>query len=99
MIPRRRLVGQGSRTRSRTLTDEIAESGLFRRASTRRYVWDVVYSADEYVGLLETYSSHRALDDETRARLLDRIHRRARERPNGQVRKTYLAILHVAEVQ
>ena len=79
------------------LHDEIDSSGHFRLLGTRRYVWDVTYSADEYVNVLETYSGHRALDDATRNRLLDRIRRRAEARPDGSVRKTYLAILNVAE--
>ena len=81
------------------LTDEIAASGLFRPVHVNRYLWDVVYDADEYVGLLETYSNHRALDCATRAQLLEQIHRRAMSRPDGRVRKTYLAILHVAGVR
>ena len=35
----------------------------------------MIYSADEYIALLNTYSGHRAFDDETRERLLSRIHR------------------------
>jgi SAM-dependent methyltransferase len=79
------------------LSDEIVESGLFRNVATRRYQWDVVYDADAYIRVLETYSRHRALDDDTRDRLLERIRRRIQQRPNAQVRKTYLTILNVAE--
>jgi SAM-dependent methyltransferase len=79
------------------LTEEIAESGLFRNIATRRYVWDVRYDADAYIRVLQTYSGHRAHDDATRQRLLDRIHLRVRRRPDGTVRKTYLAILNIAE--
>ena len=76
---------------------EIAGSGRFRNVGTRRYLWDVVYTADEYTAVLETYSGHRALDEITRERLLSRIHRRIDERPGRTVRKTYLAVLDVAE--
>lgn len=79
------------------LSEEIAESRLFRNIATRRYLWDVVYGADDYVQVLETYSGHRALDDDTRTRLLDLIRRRVQQRPDGRVRKTYLGILNVAE--
>ena len=68
-----------------------------QRSDARRYLWDVVYSADDYVAVLSTYSHHRALDDETRERLLERIHRRIEARPERSVRKTYLAMLYVAE--
>jgi SAM-dependent methyltransferase len=76
---------------------EIAESGLFRNVGARRYLWDVVYTADEYVAVLNTYSGHRALDASTRERLLSRIHRRIDARPGRTVRKSYLTLLDVAE--
>lgn len=76
---------------------ELEASGRFRRVGARHYVWDVVYDADDYVAVLDTYSHHRAFDDETRARLFERIHRRIESRPGGNVRATYLALLYVAE--
>jgi SAM-dependent methyltransferase len=79
------------------LSEEISASGHFRNIAVRRYLWDVVYTAEEYIGVLNTYSGHRALDDDTRERLLARIHRRVQTRRGGQVRKTYLAMLNVAE--
>jgi SAM-dependent methyltransferase len=78
------------------LSDEISASGRFRNIAVRRHLWDVVYTAEEYIGVLNTYSGHRALDEDTRERLLARIRRRVDARPNGQVRKTYLATLNVA---
>jgi SAM-dependent methyltransferase len=82
---------------ARIADDELEASGRFRSVGARRYVWDVTYTADEYVALLSTYSGHRALDDDTRDRLLARIHRRIEARPDRTVRKTYLALLLVAE--
>jgi SAM-dependent methyltransferase len=78
-------------------SEEIADSGLFRNVGARRYLWDVVYTADEYIAVLNTYSVNRAHDDETRERLFSRIHRRIEARPERTVRKTYLGILNVAE--
>ena len=78
------------------LREDIDASGFFHNVCARRYLWDVEYTADEYIEVLGTYSGHRALDDETRERLLARIRRRAEARPGGKVRKTYLAILNVA---
>ena len=79
------------------LADEISSSRRFRNIAARRYLWDVVYSAEDYVGVLNTYSGHRALGNDTRERLLARIRRRIEARPGGEVRKTYLAMLNVAE--
>jgi hypothetical protein len=78
------------------LGDEIAASGFFHNVGARRRVWNVTYTADEYIALLATYSGHRALDDDTRERLFARIRRRIEARPGGTVRKTYLALLNVA---
>ena len=72
-------------------------AGGFPDVEVRRYVWDVPYSADEYVAVLETYSGHRALAVERRERLYELIRARIAGRPGGQVTKTYAAILHVAK--
>lgn len=78
------------------LGDEIEASGHFRNVGVRRYLWDVSYTADEYIAVLDTYSGNRALDEETRRRLYERIRRRIEARPRAEVRKTYLATLNVA---
>jgi len=79
------------------LRNDIDTSGFFRNIAVRRYLWDVIYTADEYIAVLNTYSGHRALDDATRVRLYDRIRRRIKARPEGTARKTYLATLNVAQ--
>jgi SAM-dependent methyltransferase len=78
-------------------SEEIAQSGLFRNVGAARYLWDVVYTADEYIAVLNTYSVNRAHADDTRERLFSRIRRRIESRPERTVRKTYLALLNVAE--
>jgi trans-aconitate methyltransferase len=57
----------------------------------------ILRQPDEYLAVLNTYSGHRALDGATRERLLSRIRRRIDARPGRRVRKTYLALLNVAE--
>jgi SAM-dependent methyltransferase len=79
------------------VAEQIEQSGRFHKLEARRYLWDVTYSADDYVAVLGTYSGHRALDAEARGRLLARIHARIEARPGRRVRKTYLAMLYVAE--
>jgi SAM-dependent methyltransferase len=80
----------------RDLGEEIEASGRFRNVAVRRYPWDVTYTADAYIAVIDTYSNHRALDDRTRERLYERIHRRIEARPGRRVRKAYLATLNVA---
>jgi SAM-dependent methyltransferase len=78
------------------IVDEIDASGRFGPVEVRRYLWDVIYSADEYIDVLETYSGHRAMRAMDRETLYGRIRRRIQARPDRTVSKTYLAILHVA---
>ena len=78
------------------LRGEIEASGAFEFVGGRRYLWDTEYTADSYIALLDTYSGHRALDDERRNRLYERIRGRIDARPGGRVTKTYLTMLNVA---
>ncbi len=52
---------------------EIESSGLFEDVSREIYPWSTVYSADHYLGLLQTQSDHRLLDPAVRDRLLSGI--------------------------
>ena len=79
------------------LGDEIEASRRFRNMAVRRYLWEVRYTADEYIAVLDTYSGHRALGDERRARLYERIRARIAAEPEQTVTKTYLTTLNVAE--
>jgi SAM-dependent methyltransferase len=76
---------------------EIEESGRFRNVAVRRHTWTARYTVDEYIAVLDTYSGHRALEDERRERLYDRIRRRILAEPELAVTKTYLTTLNVAE--
>ena len=78
-------------------SEEIERSGRFRTIATRRYVWTVRYTAEEYLAVLDTYSGHRALPAEQRTRLYERIRGRIATQPEETVVKTYLTTLDVAE--
>ena len=73
---------------------EIEASGVFRNVAARRHLWETHYTADEYAALISTYSPNLDLDEATRARLLDRIHRRIDLQ--GSLKMTYLFTLNVA---
>jgi len=75
-------------------TSEILASGCFGEVQTRRYVWHVEYTGDEFVDLLSTYSDHIALSDDKRNHLFKEVRRLTAER---KIRKHYLTILHVAK--
>jgi SAM-dependent methyltransferase len=76
------------------MSAEIEASGVFRNVAARRHLWETHYTADEYVALISTYSPNLDLDEATRARLLERIHRRIEQQ--GSLKMTYLFTLNVA---
>jgi hypothetical protein len=78
----------------RDRSDEFTEGG-FATVTARRYRWDESFDADGYVGLLGTVSTYRALADDVRNDLFERIHRRitAAGRP---ISLTVTAVLYVA---
>ena len=77
-------------------TAEIEASGLFEVVGVRDHHWEVVYDAEAYIDLLETFSGHIAMKPWQRERLYGEIRRRLAERPDGKVRRHWGAVLHVA---
>ncbi len=92
-------VGEWPPPRPADLPDERADidaSGCFGDAAVRRYVWEVSYTADQYVALLDTFSHHIAMEPAKRAQLYTEIRRRLGTRPDARVRRHWCAVLHVA---
>ena len=77
-------------------TDEIEASGLFTDVTVRLFDWEVWYTAESYIRLLDTFSGHIAMADWQRDRLYGEIRRRLANRPDGQLRRHWGAMLHVA---
>jgi hypothetical protein len=75
---------------------EIEASGLFDEIRVRRYVWETMYTADEYIALLKTFSGHIAMDAPKREHLYCEIRARIARRPDRRVQRHWFAILHVA---
>ena len=70
------------------LGEEIQASARFLNVASRRYLWDVTYTADDYIAVLDTYSGHRTIVREDRERLYERIRRRIEARK--QLRRAHL---------
>jgi SAM-dependent methyltransferase len=75
---------------------EILASGLFGDVAVREFDWEVDYTAEQYLALLDTFSGHLAMPDTARDRLYAEIRRRLAARPSGTVRRGWGAVLHVA---
>ena len=76
--------------------DEIEATGLYDVVSVEEYDWEVVYDAEGYLELLDTFSGHIAMAPWQRERLYGEIRRRLGERPDGLLRRGWGAVLHVA---
>lgn len=76
--------------------EEIEATGLFDDVDIRRYVWEMSYTAEEYIALLNTFSGHIAMDASRREHLYGEIRRRIGQRPEPRVQRHWAAILHVA---
>ena len=93
------LAGGGAWIHVDEIQDRSAEfeaSGLFRLAARRRYLWDLTFDADGFVALLETASWQRALEEDVRRELFERIRRRIESRPEATIMPTMAAVLYVA---
>lgn len=75
---------------------EIEATGLFTDVQIRRFGWEIEYTADEYIRLLDTFSGHISMAQWQRDRLYGEIRRRLAGRPGGRLRRGWGAVLHVA---
>jgi SAM-dependent methyltransferase len=75
---------------------EIEASDLFHHVQVRRYVWETVYTADEYIALLGTFSGHIAMEPDKRSYLYGEILSRIATRNDRRIRRHWQATLHVA---
>jgi SAM-dependent methyltransferase len=74
---------------------EFDASGHFAVVGTRRYVWALRYTADEYIALLDTFSGHIAMEPAKNQHLYREIRRRLAARPDGRLTRHWSAILTV----
>ena len=91
--------GGGSFATPETLAsdeEEIAASGAFTDVVIRRFDWEIRYTAESYIRLLETFSGNIMMEPWRRDRLYGEIRRRLALRPDGLVRRHWGAVLHVA---
>lgn len=72
---------------------ELSESGWFERVERHRVAFELSYSADEFLTLIDTYASHSSLTPSTRARLHDRLRTAIRDELDGTVIKPYETLL------
>lgn len=77
-------------------TGEIEGSGFFGPVVRRSYLWDQAYDGPGYLRVLDTYSEHINLKNETRVRLYRGISRLIDEGYGGHIVKGYQTSLYFA---
>ncbi len=78
-----------------TFEDEIDLSGLFGSVFMRKYLWTQLYTAGEYVGLLESHATHHMLPEPSRTALFQAV-KDGIEHAGGKISIDYLTRLYVA---
>ncbi len=79
-----------------SLSAEVGGTGLFDEPTVRRFQWEVRYTADSYIRLIDTFSSNLVMEPWQRERLNGEVRRLLAARPSGVVRRHWGAALHVA---
>ncbi|MBB6099056.1 SAM-dependent methyltransferase [Deinobacterium chartae] len=75
---------------------QIRESGFFGEAELRRFPFERVYAAADYVRLLDTYSGHNVLPAEQKAALYAALRELIEREFSGQVRRRFVTLLYLA---
>jgi len=75
---------------------EIEDSGPFVDIQVRHFDWEISYTAEDYLRLLDTFSGHIAMDTPKRDHLYGEIRRRLAQRADRRLRRGWGAVLHVA---
>jgi SAM-dependent methyltransferase len=79
-----------------TIRAAIEDSGLFAVTVATEFIWELHYTAEEYISLLDTFSGHIAMAQWQRDRLYAEVRRRLAARPDGTLRRHWGAVLQVA---
>jgi SAM-dependent methyltransferase len=75
---------------------DIEATGLFEDVSARWLDWEISYTAEDYIRLLDTFSGHIAMAGWQRDRLYGEIRRRLALRPDGRLRRHWGVVLDTA---
>ncbi len=73
------------------------QSGAFQDLCTHTYTWNQTYTADEYVGLLNTHSGHQILSPERKEALYEAIKNAILEQNSGVISKKHVVALFLAK--
>jgi len=76
----------------------IQDSHLFDDVLLKRYPWEMTYTTERYLKLLNTFSDHRTLDEDTRRDLFGGIAELI-EQHGGSFQRPFITALYMARVR
>ncbi len=76
--------------------DEINQSGCYGPVIVEQFPWVQTYRTREYLGLLNTYSDHLRLPEETRQRLFKAI-ASVIDKQGGSIARDYVTVFYIAQ--
>src|SRR6202012_2143091 len=91
--------GDAVQPRPGELPDQAADieaSGLFNVVHVRQFDWEIRYTAEQYIALLDTFSGHIEMAGWQRDRLFSFIRAKLAERADGTLRRHWGTVLQVA---
>lgn len=79
-----------------TINQKINETGKFAGVDIKKYKWNKIYSSDDYLLLLDTYSDHHTLEPKKKLKFFTEIKDFIDSNYNGIVNRPYLTILFLS---
>lgn len=80
-------------------SEELKASGSFDVVHVERFDWELVYDAESYIDLLNTFSGHINMEASKRDRLYGEVRRRLAQRPDGVLRRHWGGALTIGRVR
>lgn len=76
--------------------DRIERSGWFGPVTEKHYIWTRTFDTETYLGLLDSYSRYRVMDDVTRQAIFAELRQLIDRDFGGAVTKGFLTLLYLA---
>ncbi len=89
--------GISSEEKVRLGEENINTTGLFEPVIKRTYDWTAEFDSVQYLKLLNTFSGHLALSEQTKARLFKAISDLINDEYGGVISRPYLTVLYIAK--
>ncbi len=81
----------------RGLGQIVIDSGHFKNLVSGQTISEIIYTAEEYLTLLNTYSPYLKLSPETKDKLFEGLRSKIENEYNGNLQLSYISAFHIAQ--